>query len=327
MATYNNYDPSYRNIPYQQEYETMGAPPSGEYIPQQNNTQPPPPVEPPPAPTRRGLDPAKYAEARDDWMGGNWDISNQDAARNSAKAWADKWNVNYLGDDAVDLYGDGGSMDIIHNLKSGQNMLRGWTPTGGPGGSALPNNGPAPAAAPPAAAAAPSNIPPGISDELYQMLLSRAKQGTAIDKNDPNIRQQVDPYAAAQERARRDYLADAAERSGPLVNLRGEQRLAMERAGQATGLFESQLIGRELENRRAEIIHALDSLGAKLSDDQRLALQKELGYLNDATQRYGIEANKGIAAGQLGLGQQQLGLSYSQFDWDRDPRNPRNYFE
>lgn len=186
---------------------------------------------------------------------------------------------------------------------------QGWGVSGPAGGAPPPGGIPGAAGAP--------NIPPGVSEELYKMLMARAKQGTAIDKNDPNIRQQADPYAAAQERARRNYLGDVAERSGPLANMRGEQRMAMERAGQASGLFESQLIGRELESRRNEIQHALDSLGARLSEDQRLALQRELGYLNDATSRYGISINGANQANQIGLG-------YSQLDWDMDPRNPKN---
>jgi hypothetical protein len=98
----------------------------------------------------------------------------------------------------------------------------------------------------------------------------------------------------------------------------------MERAGQATGLFESQLMGRELQNRRDEITHALDSLGNRLSEDQRLALQKELGYLNDATQRYGIDSNERQNNAQVGLGRDRLGLDYSELDWRMDPRNPNN---
>jgi hypothetical protein len=93
----------------------------------------------------------------------------------------------------------------------------------------------------------------------------------------------------------------------------------MERAGQATGQFEGQLIGRELENRRNEIQHALDSLGNRLTEDQRLALQRELGYLSDATSRYGIDKSAESENKRIGLG-------YDELDWRRDPRNPANYF-
>jgi hypothetical protein len=249
------------------------------------------------------------------------------------EAGVNQWNNefgalrNYQGGDTGELINGGGLIDLLGNFKSGQNVTSTWTPAGG--------NGPNPNGQPiggsgytgfPPTSGLPTNPPPppGVSAELYNMLLARAKQGTAIDRNDPNIRQQVDPYAAAQERARRNYLADAAESLGPGANLRGEQRVAMERAGQATGLFESQLMGRELQNRRDEITHALDSLGNRLSEDQRLALQKELGYLNDATQRYGIDSNERQNNAQVGLGRDRLGLDYSELDWRMDPRNPNN---
>lgn len=169
-----------------------------------------------------------------------------------------------------------------------------------------------------------TKINQGISKELYDMLMARAKQGTRIDRNDPNIRQQVDPYTAQVERQRRNYLADAAESLGPLANIRGEARVSSERAGQASGLFEGQIIGRELQSRRDEITHALDSLRGQLSAEQQTELQKELGYLEDATRRYGINSDANTAAGQLGLGRDKLNLDYSDLDWRMDPRNPNN---
>lgn len=126
-------------------------------------------------------------------------------------------------------------------------------------------------------------------DELYNILMTRAKQGTAIDPNDPNIKQQVEPYAAAQERQRRNYLADLAEQGGPNANLRGESRLAMERAGQATGEFQGQLIGRELTARRQEIQDALNGAQGMLSQEQQQALQRELAQMDNAIRKYGID--------------------------------------
>jgi len=166
----------------------------------------------------------------------------------------------------------------------------------------------------------PAMIPGGASgtgpgskwDELYQLFMTRAKQGTAIDKNDPNIRQQADPMIAAQERARRDYLADQAERSGPLANLRGEERLATERAGQATGLLESQLVGRELTSRREEIQHALDSSRGMLSQEQTMNLQRELAKMDDAIRRYGIEVQNNQFGRNLEQQESQFGRNFGE---------------
>jgi hypothetical protein len=158
-----------------------------------------------------------------------------------------------------------------------------------------------------------NGAPSGVSGELYNLLLQRAKQGAAIDRNDPNVRAQSDAYAANEERARRNYLADLAESSGPLANLRGEERLAAERVGQRTGSFEAQLMGREIDARRQEIMQALSELRGMLSTDQTLALNRELAYLNDAAQRYGIATQASTAASNRDLQWQQALMQNDQF--------------
>lgn len=126
---------------------------------------------------------------------------------------------------------------------------------------------------------------------LYNILLSRAQQGTQIDGTDPNIRQQADAYSANAQRASRNYLSDLAEKAGPYANLRGEQRLQAERLGQATGSFEAQLIGNELMARRQEIQNALSQMGSMLSVDQQNALQRQLGILDNAIAQQSLGNN------------------------------------
>lgn len=120
------------------------------------------------------------------------------------------------------------------------------------------------------------------NDALYAQLLQRSQQSLAIDRNDPIIRGQADAYSANEERSRRNYLADTAERSGPLANLRGEERLASERVGQRTGSFEAELMGRELTARREEIAQALTGMQGLLTTDQQQALQRELAQIDAA---------------------------------------------
>jgi hypothetical protein len=151
-------------------------------------------------------------------------------------------------------------------------------------------------------------------DELYGMYTDRAKQGLAIDRNDPIIRAQADAYGAQQERARRNYLADLAEQSGPLTNLRGEQRLSAERLGQAVGGFEAELLGRELTARREEIAQALEGMRGLLTADQEINLRRELGYYDDAIakQRLALDRELGFA----GLDVQREGIQ-SNADLER----------
>ena len=171
--------------------------------------------------------------------------------------------------------------------------------TGGPGG---PSQAPTYTTPTQAWNAAPSSAPAGSSDQLYALLMQRAQQGTAVDRNDPNIRAQVDPAVAQQERASRQYLDQQAEQAGPLANLQGERRLASERSGQAAGQLESDVIGREITARRDEIQQALSLWGQQLSSDERLALERELAILNDQART----ADRGLQAQGLAQNNDQF---------------------
>lgn len=159
------------------------------------------------------------------------------------------------------------------------------------------------------------------NDALYTQLLARAQQSTNVDRNDPAVRAQADAYAANEERSRRNYISDIAERSGPQANIRGEQRMASERVGQRTGAFEAQLVARELQTKRDEISQALEGLQGRITEDQRLALQRELGLLDAAIRQQLGQAGIGIQQGQLDLGKANLGLEAEQqasyWDWIR----------
>ena len=190
----------------------------------------------------------------------------------------------------VDVIQDAGPTAASKNIKAWQVEGAGGrvaTPTAAPlsGAGSSPVGGPG----------------QGRGDELYNMLLARAKQGLDINPESPMIRQQVDPYTAQVERARRNYLADVAEQSGPLANIQGERRVASERAGQASGLFESQLIGRELQARRDEIAQALASMQGMLSQEQQLAMQRELAQLDASIRNRQISSSQEQFMGSLGL--------------------------
>lgn len=129
-----------------------------------------------------------------------------------------------------------------------------------------------------------------LRQQLIQQLLQRSQQSLDVTANDPTIRAQAEPYAAAQERAARNYIADQAEASGPNANLAGLSRVAQEQAAQASGQQVAGLIGNEITQRRTEIQAALSGMAGYISDEDKIALQRELGYLDAATQRLGIQA-------------------------------------
>lgn len=132
---------------------------------------------------------------------------------------------------------------------------------------------------------------------LFDQLSQRATQSLNVSPNDPAIQGQTDAYRAEQERSKRDYLADTAESAGPFANLRGEQRLASERAGQNVGSFQAELMGRELTARRADAAQALQLYANVLSTDQQRDLQRQIALLDQAIAQQQI--------GQSGLGREQ----------------------
>lgn len=142
------------------------------------------------------------------------------------------------------------------------------------------------------------------ADGLYNTLLQRSQQSLNVNADDPIIRAQVDPMRAQLERSKRNFISDAAENYGPLANLRGEERIANERVGQNVSSFQSELLGRELTNRRQEVAGALASMGDMLSGSQQAALQRELAMLDQGIRQQQV----GLSSGQLGLGYADLNL-------------------
>lgn len=128
-------------------------------------------------------------------------------------------------------------------------------------------------------------------DELYARLVGRADQGLNVTREDPAVRGRADAYAANEERSKRNYLADLAEKEGPNANLLAETRLANERVGQRSGAMEAELMGREITAKRDEIQQALQQMQGQLNSEEERALRQKLAELNDATQRLGISTS------------------------------------
>jgi hypothetical protein len=159
------------------------------------------------------------------------------------------------------------------------------------------------------------------ADELYEILMGRITGGINLDRNNPAIRKQADAYSANEERSRRDYLADLAEKSGPMANIRGEERMAAERAGQRSGAFEAELMGRELMAQRDEIQNALSQAQGLLTSQQQLALQKELALLDNAIKekQIGLQGRELDLRGRgLDLQGQGLGLQARGMDLEHE---------
>lgn len=284
----------------------------------------PPAPAPAPAPTGdpgsglsySGNDPMAWIQSQFGSMAPTTENLNKMVEAMKAKGIDARWANNASGQSQDKVYINGKMYDFIRDV-GGANA--GWQTMDesqfGGGGNAGPSSAGPMGNMGNSLMAATQNNP--LKDKLYELLMGRATQSLNIDRNDPIIRAQSDAFNAQQQRASRDYLAQVAERAGSNANIGMERRMAAEKVGQASGNFEAQLMGRELEARRNEIQHALSTRAQLLTDEQRLNLQRELSYLEDATRRFGISENANLGWGDLGL-------RTNHFDWLRDPSNPAN---
>lgn len=133
------------------------------------------------------------------------------------------------------------------------------------------------------------------ANTLFDLLMKRASASENIDPNDPIIKAQTDAYSAQGQQARRDFLAQQAEKAGPYGNQTSEERRSAEELGKSTGSFQAQAMQNELNARRAQIEHALSGAAGFLTNQQQLALQEELSKLQLAQQesQFGRNLNQG----------------------------------
>jgi hypothetical protein len=162
------------------------------------------------------------------------------------------------------------------------------------------------------------------ASELFNMLMARARQSTAVDPNDPTIRAQADAFSAAQTRSGRQYLQQLAESKGAGGNIGAEARMTAEKGAQASAANEGALMGHELDSRRQEIMQALAQAGQFMTAQQQLSLQEELAGLNAAVQKYGIDTNNGQYYAGLNSQNSQFDRNLSQRAYEYDTTDNYN---
>ena len=245
-----------------------------------------------------------------DWQGqgseGWWDLKplagqigvERDQLANERDAflnpYKDQYNQNLA---AQGSQGDATDLNTFQS-QDFQNFVRsGQMPAAQPQAAPLPANAtptqqwnaqPTPQPMPTASPAMPTSPAPntgptaGTGDRLIQLLMERAQQPTAASRTDPTVRAQADAYSANVDRAARNYVSDVAEREGPYGNIEGYRRMAAEKAGQASGAFEAELLGREQDARRQEQQFNTGQWAGLLSGDLGMGLTRELGYMGNA---------------------------------------------
>lgn len=144
------------------------------------------------------------------------------------------------------------------------------------------------------AAPAPGT-PASTETSLLDLVQQRAQAPAFVSREDPNVRAQSDAYSANQQRAARNSIADIAESQGPLANITAETRLANERAGQASGSFEAEVLARAQQQKAQEIQQYLSIWGGLIDSDKRAALERELATMQNSTQQQALGNQLSIA--------------------------------
>lgn len=152
----------------------------------------------------------------------------------------------------------------------------------------------------------PGEPPKTINDAFRSALMTQLNTSPDVSLNDPALKSQSDAFSLSQQRSQersQNTLAEQAALDG--TNTSGgftSDKLGLEQGrAQAEGGFNADLVGRELQNRRSQIMQALQMGAGYLSDQEHQALQKQLAEMDAAIRREGISSQSSIAAGDLGF--------------------------
>jgi hypothetical protein len=209
-------------------------------------------------------------------------------------------------------------------------------PVVGPGGPLTVPAAPAPPAPEPQRADGGPDVeaPPEAPtvDTKFRDALMKLLDTKDPSMDDPTIAAQSGAYGVQQTRAKeraRNALAERfAAEGGPGVASGAFDSgiLALEQEqGEAQGAFDAGLLQKELEARRNQLLQAAALAGNTLSEEDRLAFQREFAQINADLERarlnqQGSQFDRSFAAGleqfekQFGLEGQRLKESIRQFD-------------
>lgn len=190
-----------------------------------------------------------------------------------------------------------------------------------------PNNGqplPAPTA---------TNVNDAFRTQLLDLM---SKDPAQVSASDPAIKSQTDAYSAQRQLAQRQEREAAAEHfAAQGLDQSGAMDSEISREfgdmGRDVGQFSAGLVGQE-QNRRTDMLKSVLALaGDQLSNEEKLALEKQIAAADDSTKRYGIDASTRLGSGDLDLrkflGNGQLSLGLLQALQGGDQFNKRLGFD
>lgn len=171
--------------------------------------------------------------------------------------------------------------------------------------------------------AAPPATPPALNPlntALKDALLKLLGQGDPT-LDDPALAAQSGAFGVQQQRAKERARSAMAERfaanGGPGVDsgaFDSELRSLDEQQGEAQGGFDAQLLGDERAKRHQELLQAAALAGNQLSEEEKLAFQKELAATSASQFDRNFAQSAQQWAQQFGLEGQKLAETVRQFD-------------
>lgn len=176
-----------------------------------------------------------------------------------------------------------------------------WRPPAAPGAAPAPMAGPTPAPATPTAPDLNADVRSGL-----QQLIARGREPIDMERSP-----EAEAYRRVQQRElmeNRAQLAESAGRTGQISGrgemgggVQGEIAQGQEGLAERMQAMQSQLVGRELQSRRDQLMSALQMGSGVMGRDQEGVLRRELAALDATLQREGRASSemmqgRGIAA-------------------------------
>lgn len=259
--------------------------------------------------------PFNYEAARDDWMGGGYDVANADAARASAAQWAQKHGIAYDGSDTITLPNGGGLIDILGNFGggqgNGQTIARNWTAAGGNGPNPNGAGGGPGGASYAGSIAAGAGGGGGFNSQIQQKLLQQlANLDKPVTEDDPAISGELQTQNRQIDRDREARRAAMAERAAASGLLNGgassgafdsDVASGYEDASQRKSDVKSQLFARELGQRRDKLMQYYQMAVQSGDNEAARAIQLQIAQMGNAFNYANLAQNKSQWDDSFGL--------------------------
>lgn len=137
------------------------------------------------------------------------------------------------------------------------------------------------------------------------------KNTGTVDENTPYIQDTMRSYKGETDRALRMQRAQGAEQAAgggrTSGSLDAATKQGYQRVGQGAGALKAQLLGKELQSQRDQLMQALNIGSGVLSSGENTSLQERMGGIDALLKSYGAQQQGALDWSKLGL-DRELGM-------------------